>query len=271
MGIILPSKLKEVTYLTMKSLKNYDIVLPSTYSKTFEKIALEFEVDFDNVEVILKEITQNNEQIDKIIKETNNNLDTLHKSTTDAQKAIEVKDENSLKEINTELDKMKQQINYLQKELFSDPLTGAYNRKWFSDYYLNDDKFQNDGFIAFVDLDKFKSINDSYGHIIGDQVLKYLVKFLERELKYEGIDIVRFAGDEFLILFNKNKSTILNAEKLIQEIQEKLSHQKLKSAKIKELHFSFSFGFTHFSKGDYVEEILNQVDDLMYQNKQRNR
>jgi len=266
----LPNLLKEVTYLTMKSLKKYDIVLPSTYSKTFEKIAIELEVDFDNVEVLLKEINQDNEQVDIVVKKTNDNLDMLHQSTTNAQKAIEINDQESLKEITSELIKMKKQINFLQKELFSDPLTGAYNRRWFSDYYLQDERFQNDGFIAFIDLDKFKRINDKYGHIIGDQVLKYLVKFLEKELVYSGIDIVRYAGDEFLLLFNKNKSTILNAEKIVTDIQEKISHQKLKSSKIKELQFSFSFGFSHFSKGDYAEDILNQVDDLMYQNKQRN-
>lgn len=252
----------------MKSLKNYDIVLPSTYSQTFEKIATEFDVNFDDTEVLLKEINQNNEQVDNIVKKTNENLDLLHQSTNNAQKAIEINDINSLKQINSELVDMKEQINYLQKELFSDPLTGAYNRKWFSDYYLKDDRFQNDGFIAFIDLDNFKSINDKYGHIIGDQVLKYLVKFLEKELKYPGIDIVRFAGDEFLVIINK-KSTILNAQRLLTEVQEKLSHQKLKSAKIKELHFSFSFGFSHFSQGDYSEDVLNQVDELMYQNKQR--
>ncbi|XPV68392.1 MAG: GGDEF domain-containing protein [Halarcobacter sp.] len=265
------SRLREVSYLTMKTLKKYDIVLPSTYSQTFEKIATELEVDFDNVEVLLKEINQNNEQVDEIVRQTNDNLDILHKSTSHAQKAIEINDLESLKMISNELVHMKEQINYLKKELFSDPLTGAYNRKWFSDYYLKDDRFQNDGFIAFIDLDKFKKINDKYGHIIGDQVLKYLVKFFEKELTYSGIDLVRFAGDEFLILFNKSKSTILNAEKLIRDIQEKLSQQRLKSAKIKELHFTFSFGFTHFSKGNYSEDILNEVDELMYRDKQRDK
>jgi len=266
----LPNRLKEVTYLTMKMLKKYDIVLPSTYSKTFENIAVELEVDFDNIEVLLKELNQESEQVDNIVKKTNDNLTQLQESTTNAQKAIEVNDADSLKEISKELVAMKSQINFLQKELFSDPLTGAYNRRWYSDYYLKDEVFQNDGFLAFLDLDKFKEINDKYGHLIGDQVLKYLVKFLEKEL--EGIDanIIRYAGDEFLIIFNKSKSTIIHAERTIQDIQEKISHQKLKSAKIKELQFSFSYGFIHFTRGDHSEDILDQVDELMYKNKQRN-
>ena len=136
---------------------------------------LEFRNNF--VQHTLYEVIRN-EQVDIVVKKTNDNLDMLHQSTTNAQKAIEINDQESLKEITSELIKMKKQINFLQKELFSDPLTGAYNRRWFSDYYLQDERFQNDGFIAFIDLDKFKRINDKYGHIIGDQVLKYLVKFL---------------------------------------------------------------------------------------------
>lgn len=265
------NKLKEITYLTVKDLKKQDIILPSTYSTTFEGIAKKLEVNFDNENILLKDLHQDINHVDTIVKKANENLTTLHKSTREAQKAIKDKDDESLKVINNELSKMQKQIDFLQKELFSDPLTGAYNRKWFADYYLEDDKFQNNGFIAFIDLDKFKIINDQYGHIIGDQVLKYLVKFLQKELNFPGVDIIRFAGDEFIVLFNKDKTSSLNINKIMRDTQVKLSQQKLKSSKIKELKFSFSYGLTSFKKEQDVENIIEIVDELMYKNKEEKR
>ena len=265
------NKLKEVTYLTVKDLKDYDIILPGKYSTTFENMAKKLQVDFDKEDIILKDLHQDADHINKIVEKTSDSLNYLEKSTSNAQKAIEEKNDESLKAIHNELAEMKVQINTLQKQLFSDPLTGAYNRKWFSDQYLNEENFQNDGFIAFLDLNKFKIINDSYGHLVGDQVLKYLVRFLKKELNHPGVDVVRYAGDEFLVLFNKDKTRIPNVDAMISETQEKLSRQKLKSAKIDELQFSFSYGISPFKKGEHVEDILETVDELMYKNKEATR
>lgn len=269
--MVVGNKLKQVTYLTVKNLKHEDIILPGKYSNTFENFARGLELNLDNEKVVLKDLNHDSDHVKDIINKTSANLDQFYKSTTDAQIAIQNRDEVLLDKINKEIADMKRQISSLQKQLFSDSLTGAYNRKWFSDEYLNEENFQNDGFIAFLDLNKFKIINDTYGHLVGDQVLKYLVKFLKQELQKPGVDIVRYAGDEFLVLFNKDKASVLNVDRTINEAQEKLSKQKLKSAKIEELQFSFSYGIAPFKKGDNVEEILDQVDELMYKNKQTNR
>lgn len=264
------NKLKEITYLTVKDLKNIDIILPGTYSNTFEKFAKKLSLDIDDEDIILKDMNQDIDHVNEIVEKTNDNLNSLEKTTKNAQKAIKEKDDESLSEIHEELAFMRHQISSLQKQLFSDPLTEAYNRKWFSDYYLEKDYFKNDGFIAFLDLNKFKVINDQYGHLVGDQVLKYLVKFLKKELNYKGVDIVRYAGDEFIVLFNKGKIGSLNVEKTVKEAQKKLSKQKLKSSKINELQFSFSYGLTPFKKADAVEDIMDKVDELMYRNKKAN-
>lgn len=265
------NKLKEVTYLTAKNIKNCEIVLPSKYSKIFGNMAKVLDVDFDKEDVILKDLYHDEDHVNKIVKKTHESLDTLKESTTCAQKAILEKNDESLKEINGELSKMKEQIEFLQKELFSDPLTRAYNRKWLMDQYLKNDEFPVDGYMAFIDLNKFKIINDTYGHLVGDQVLKYLVKFLKKELEMPGVDVVRYAGDEFIVLFDKEQTSHLNHEKVMADAQAKLATQKLKSAKIDELKFGFSFGIKEFTKGTDIEGILEEVDELMYKNKQANR
>lgn len=264
-------RLKEITYLTIKNLKNNDIILPGDYSKIFGKVAKELNIDIHDIISMNEMIESSTSHIDEIVEKTNESLTQIHSSTKKAQTAIFNKDNKSLEEINEELSLMQKQINFLQKELFSDTLTGAYNRKWFSDFYLKKDKFQKNGKLAFLDLDKFKNINDTYGHLIGDQVLKYLVKFLKTKLDFPSINIVRYAGDEFLILFGDEITNQMNVEDKMNDIQIKLSKQKLKSAKIDKLQFSFSYGMVEFKESDDVSDILAQADSLMYENKQKNR
>ncbi len=259
--------LKEVTYLTIKNLKKREIILPGDYSNTFENIAKQMEVDFTKEDVILKDLHEDADHVDKVVKKTNESICSLQKSTTDAQKAIEEKNSESLNNIKEELSSMQEQINFLQEELFADPLTGAYNRKWFVDYFLDKGFFKSDGNIAFLDLNNFKQINDTYGHITGDQVLRYLVKFLKAELSNLDANVVRYAGDEFIVLFHKEKTKSLDSKLIMQKVQTKLANQKLKSSKVKELSFSFSFGLTEFKKGQDLEHTLELVDELMYKNK----
>lgn len=265
------NKLKELTYLTLKTLKRESIILPDKYSKTFHNHAKELQVNLEDKELIFNDLKQDCDSIDTVVKKTSENLNSLHTSTKMAQKAIVDKDEKTLNTINEDLKRMQKQIDSLQKELFSDVLTSAYNRRWFIDNYLDEDKFVHDGFMAFIDLNKFKIINDTYGHIVGDQVLKYLVTFLKNELDYSGVDIVRYAGDEFIVLFNKDKCSVLNVDKKVLEAQTKLSEQRLKSSKIKSLRFSFSYGIVPFKKGDEFEILLDKVDELMYENKKQSR
>lgn len=263
------NKLKEVTYLTVKDLQKEEIVLPSTYSYAFEANAKELEVDFDKKNEILKDLEQDINYVNKIVDKTSKNLDSLRSSTSKAQKAIKDKDEVSLGEVNTDLLKMQDEIDFLKKELFSDSLTKAYNRRWFNDIFLNDDKFKEDGHLVFIDIDKFKNINDNYGHLLGDKVLKYLVMFLKKELDYPSVNVIRYAGDEFMVVFPEVLSSKIDIQTLMLSTQEKLSSQQLKSGKVSKLQFSFSFGLVKYKENDDIADLIEEADEKMYENKKR--
>jgi diguanylate cyclase (GGDEF)-like protein len=265
----MPQILKQVTYLTQKDLKMNEVILPAEYSTTFGKYAKDLNFDLDDEEIVLKDLHQDIDKIDFIVKETNNNINTLKESTQSAKVAIEKKDTKSLSDITLNLEKIQEKIAFLEKELFSDTLTKAYNRKWFADMFLEDDKFKNDGFLAFIDVDKFKRINDNFGHLLGDQVLKYLVHFLNRELKESDVKVVRYAGDEFIVIFPENLSLDNDIEKKMLSVQKKLSNQKLKSGKVEELKFSFSFGLVNFKANEELSCVITNADELMYKNKKR--
>ena len=270
-GTEMTNKLKEATYLTIKELKKQSIILPEKYLDIFEYHAKNLELNLNDSKVVRKALQEDENHIDSIVKKTSENLTALQETTSHARQAIQDKDDDSLHNINDKLLVMQNQIDVLQKELFSDPLTNAYNRKWLNDDYLKDDKFKNNGYIAFLDLNKFKFINDNYGHIIGDQVLKFLVKFLVKELNYPNVDLVRYAGDEFVVLFDNDKSTGVDANSKMKEAQKKLSKLLLKSTKGKKIKISFAYGILPFKVDDDFETILETVDDLMYQNKNESK
>ncbi|MEA1915552.1 MAG: GGDEF domain-containing protein [Campylobacterota bacterium] len=262
------NKLKVITFDTLKTLNKQEIVLPSDYSHTFEQNAKNLGFDLQNYDIILEDLNQDTQKIDTIIEKTNKNLNSFKESATRASKAIQNSDNEELKSIQTDIDTMKKEIEFLQNELFTDTLTKVYNRKWFKDIYLQNDIFQEDGYLAFIDLNDFKQINDNHGHLVGDQVLKYLCNYLNKYLKEYAHSIIRYGGDEFVIIFSQKNNGEKISNQLIS-IQKKLLMQKLqsKNAHKSTFSFTFSFGFIAFNKYDSFDPIIQKADEKMYQNK----
>ncbi len=104
------------------------------------------------------------------------------------------------------------------EKIYIDPLTKLYNRKY-SDILLPTlEKEQKDYSIMIVDIDYFKSINDNFGHPIGDVVLEHLAKSLK---SYRNIEAIRFGGEEFLLIYQgaNHKSAIELAEQIRRDIE----------------------------------------------------
>ena len=260
--------LKEVTYKTIKTFKAQDIVLPGDYSQQFSLHAKECDLDLEEEDIVLKSLFQDKDELVNITNETSSNLRSLHQTTSNAKLAIENKNASALLIVHKEIVAMQKKIESLQEQLCTDTLTKAKNRKWFLDYYLFDEKFIDDGYLVFIDLNNFKYVNDTYGHIMGDMVLKYLSTYLQDEIKGHNTSLVRYAGDEFMIVFNNHlpKDRLIN---FLDKIQEKLAKRKLKSKITDTLQFSYSYGITSFVKEDTFTDILEIADARMYENKQK--
>lgn len=108
----------------------------------------------------------------------------------------------------------------LEMKAILDPLTGLYNRTYLSqmeEQCFKEQKNQN-RYVLFLDLDPFKSINDTFGHKIGDFILKETAKRLKNLLKNRGT-IYRYGGDEIIIIINNvAEDEIINIAKKIIEI-----------------------------------------------------
>lgn len=113
--------------------------------------------------------------------------------------------------------------------------------------------------IAIVDIDNFKKINDSYGHIFGDEVLKLVANKIKQAIGEENI-IIRFGGEEFVVVFknlSKEEGKFI-LDKVLKELEETLIDDKVK--------ISFSGGVKNFM-GDNIKKTIDEVDKLLYQAK----
>jgi len=154
----------------------------------------------------------------------------------------------------------------------TDFLTGARNRRSFYkeiNSYMEECKGSGEEFaIGMIDIDKFKNINDTYGHDVGDVAIKELVRLITESIK--GSDTVaRFGGEEFCVLLkNIDKSS---AVELFVRLRLKIS-KNIISINQNEVQYTVSTGVT-FSCDEGVEEMLNQADMALYnaKNSGRNR
>ena len=162
---------------------------------------------------------------------------------------------------------------HAQKKVFDlahkDHLTGLINRSLFTEKASDLlTKHQRDGklmAIIFLDLDRFKLVNDSYGHEAGDLLLKIVAERLSRSVR--EVDIIsRFGGDEFVIALTDIKSHKI-IEQLAKKIQNNLSRPFVFLKK--EMHVSASLGISVYpSSGTTISDLIKNADIAMYLSKQ---
>ncbi len=252
-------QLKVVTDDTLKELRSFDVITPDLYHDAFAS-----KLKGMGVETDLDVLSQNNvplilDKILKIQKETQEGASSLKENIDLATVAIHDKDEKALASIKEHMSALQERISALEEEVYIDDLTKAYNRKWLFDKILVDDMFEKNGVLTFIDLDKFKVINDSYGHIAGDKVLFLISNVLQ---KLEGVDVIRYGGDEFIMIsFEKDLDYI---EEYISKINEGF---RTKSFKFQGHTFkvSLSSGSASFKAGRNFHEITGIVDEKMYE------
>lgn len=123
--------------------------------------------------------------------------------------------------------------------------------------------------VLVIDLDHFKAYNDKYGHIDGDEVLKYFASTLRLSFGEDGVSIFRFGGDEFIIVFTgKNgRDTNLIANSVMRNMRRRPFLFRGRIFKL-----SFSAGIASYpSDGNEIEAILQKSDKAMYFSKTHGR
>jgi len=158
----------------------------------------------------------------------------------------------------------------VRKQANTDHLTGLYNRRYlFSNgiamYEIakqNADKFA----VAILDIDKFKKINDSYGHDVGDIAIQEVSRILHENITKDAL-IARLGGEEFCVLLtNRNKNEV---ESLLEDIRKDFE-KNLITTSVGELSYTVSIGCS-FEFQSNLDEMIQSADDGLYDAKDSGR
>ncbi len=168
-----------------------------------------------------------------------------------------------------------------EKEIGVDQLTKVFNRAFLApqlDSLKQNLNYKEVGeqmqvqavMVIFLDLKKFKVLNDTYGHAVGDKALQLVAKRLKENTKFYDM-VCRVGGDEFLValpIYDK-KQTPQSLEAIFKRIQNKLHENLSVNVDGKDISFEISMGYEVLHKGDdtTAEELLNKADKKMYEAK----
>ena len=160
----------------------------------------------------------------------------------------------------------------LYRESTRDPLTGMINRRVLMKRLTTEITHVSEGGPSFCilmfDLDRFKRINDNYGHLTGDQVLKTTADILQKGVREHDI-VARFGGEEFVAVLPglKNGEAISVAER----IRESCYGTKVMAPNGDSIQLSTSVGVTEYEAGEAIDVTLNRVDESLYKAKEMGR
>lgn len=151
-----------------------------------------------------------------------------------------------------------------------DPLTRIYNRKYLEetlDQVLSDRRRRKPVYVALLDLDGFKQINDSAGHDAGDAILREVAATLRDALRKQDL-LARYGGDEFVALLHclDDEDLADTCEKLLQAISGRSFHYGGN-----DYHVGVSIGATRIRRGEPMHHLLVRADSAMYLAKRRGR
>ena len=148
-------------------------------------------------------------------------------------------------------------IKYNHK-LYVDALTGAYNRQY---YHEQLSALPGEYAVGYIDLDRFKDINDTWGHHAGDEALKAVVEVMQSCVR-DTDSVVRFGGDEFVVVFRSIPKEIfaMRLEKIRKTVSETVMDE------FPDMHLSVSIG-GYYGEGT-VEELVQKADALLYDAKE---
>ncbi len=165
-------------------------------------------------------------------------------------------------------------IMFVQRQLeliTLDSLTNLNNRRAFERFLrhiISNHDIEQSIFLVFIDLDDFKTINDTHGHQTGDKALKIAAGFLQR-ICVKGDFLARLGGDEFvMVVKRKSIEEVENMYKMIQDTFEKYSENNEYGYKL-----SCSMGYVKYDalKHSSIDEFLGDVDSHMYSEKRQKK
>jgi two-component system, cell cycle response regulator len=165
----------------------------------------------------------------------------------------------------TDITQIKEKSNLLEYQASHDKLTGLFNRNKFDEFYIKEVKrskrYNTNLSVIIFDIDDFKMINDTYGHQIGDVVLKEISQIMSMHIREQDI-AVRWGGEEFLILLPH--TNIDGAATVANKIKTNIEEYDFTELNLK---ITASFGVSELGTDDTDESLILRTDKFLYEAK----
>ena len=179
---------------------------------------------------------------------------------------------NNLLTIKTvELENMRKQLTL---EATTDVLSGLYNRRYFYDiskkYFSSAKKYNQELSVLMIDIDKFKNVNDTYGHDVGDHIIESSSKILTKITRKDDI-VARYGGEEFIVLLTD--TGIKKAVDLAERIRVAVEKNGITLESGEVVYITISIGVTQLNnKNDRnIDETIKRCDNALYTSKNKGR
>jgi diguanylate cyclase len=177
--------------------------------------------------------------------------------------------EASLQVMSDELTELRSQVNALTRDSQTDALTGISNRRAFDAAMerLTQESEQDGQPLSLImaDIDHFKAFNDSHGHLVGDQVLRFVAQEMQQCVKGRDV-LARFGGEEFSVLLPA--TPLEGARMLAESIRVIIESQVVSNHSGKELDsVTISMGVAQFLPGEDAQSFITRADACLYKSK----
>ncbi|MAS08251.1 MAG: GGDEF domain-containing protein [Ahrensia sp.] len=189
-------------------------------------------------------------------------------------RAESVKLNHDLEQTRVQVRKLRSSLEKSRENEFRDPLTNVSNRRYFEralGKMINEANAAGTPLcLVMADLDHFKRINDTFGHQVGDDVLRYFASLMMKNVKGQDL-VARYGGEEFAIVFPSTSAA--NAHRVITNIMRQLDTANLVISRGKNPigRVTSSFGIAELKPGEAADQLVRRADARLYQAKHAGR
>lgn len=231
------------------------------FTNEYKDIAKESLSSYQNTNVKFEQIAQMHEQ-------TVNEYEDLINLPALSERFNEIQTHmaEEVQKANNVIMQLIEKVKVLEESSNMDSLTRVYNRRALTSY-LNDvfsrENLNYELHLLILDVDDFKVINDTYGHVAGDKILIFLANILKKTLR-DGDKIFRYGGEEFIIILNRIDHT--NCKNITDRLLELVRKNKL-IYKGQSIQVTLSIGATKYKEKDTQDTLLARADKALYKAK----
>lgn len=201
-------------------------------------------------------------------------MDNFKKKEEEREERLQVRYESligKVEQMEVETRKVKAHMEEERLRARTDPLTGLPNRAAYDEHIVQEyerwSRYKSSFSVAVCDLDYFKKVNDTYGHLAGDKVLRLVAKVITKNIRVTDF-VCRFGGEEFVVLLPSSSAD--EAANAMENLRETLAKSPF-NFHGKPVNITMSFGVTEVKEGDSVDDLFARADQALYQAKENGR